>query len=145
MQIFIAADHRGFRLKEELLPQLTRYSVTDLGPKAYDPDDDFNDASIAVARAVKSHPGSYGIIICGSAHGVAIQANRFTKIRAICGYTLELAKIGRLHNDANILCLSADDQTTEYMTIIEAFLETKFLAEPRYQKRNARLDEVVHD
>lgn len=143
MTVFISSDHRGFELKQQLAQQLAQHQIIDLGPSHYDPEDDFNDASISIAQAVISHPGSFGILICGSAHGVAIQANRFKGIRAIAAYDPELASIGRLHNDANILCLSAD-RPTDYLAIIQTFLQTEFLALPRYKRRNQRLDQEAH-
>ena len=147
-RLFLAADHRGFTDKQRLLNLLGNsnvkeiYEIVDLGPETLKPEDDFNDASINVARHVKNNPASRGIIICGSAHGVSIQANRFKGIRAICGYTPELVRLGRLHNDANILCLSSDfmDDTTMNRAVT-MFLSAEFLPEERYIRRNARLDE----
>ena len=108
-EVFIASDHRGFDAKNARVAALNNdYTVSDLGPFENNPDDDYNDAAIAVAKAVKSYDDAKGIIICGSSHGVAIQANRFKGIRAIQGFSEELARLGREHNDANILCLSAD-------------------------------------
>ena len=110
MRLFLGADHRGFAEKQRLMGTLGHENleceIVDLGPTTIKPDDDFNDPAIAVARAVRENPYGRGILICGSAHGIAIQANRFKGIRAICGYTPELVKLGRMHNDANILCLS---------------------------------------
>jgi sugar-phosphate isomerase, RpiB/LacA/LacB family len=147
-RLFLAADHRGFTDKQRLLNLLGNsnvkeiYEIVDLGPETLKPEDDFNDAAINVARHVKNNPASRGIIICGSAHGVSIQANRFKGIRAICGYTPELVRLGRLHNDANILCLSSDfmDDTTMNRAVT-MFLSAEFLPEERYIRRNARLDE----
>jgi len=144
--IFIGSDHRGFKLKESLKNFLVQsnYKVTDLGPKTLDPEDDFNIAAQNVARAVQMRPDSYGILICGSAHGIAMQANRFKKVRAIAAYTPELAKIGREHNDANVLCLSADFvEPLMNEKIAQAFLETKFLEEERFVRRNLLLDKEV--
>lgn len=147
-RLFLAADHRGFTDKQRLLNLLGNsnvkeiYEIVDLGPETLKPEDDFNDAAINVARHVKNNPASRGIIICGSAHGVSIQANRFKGIRAICGYTPELVRLGRLHNDANVLCLSSDfmDDTTMNRAVT-MFLSAEFLPEERYIRRNARLDE----
>ena len=124
-RIFIGSDHRGFVAKQHIIATLANsewknnYEIVDLGPETIRPDDDFNDYAIAVARAVRETANSRGILICGSAHGIAIQANRFTGIRAICGYTPELVRLGRLHNDANILCLSSDfiNSVTEFQPI----------------------------
>ena len=140
MQIFLASDHRGFADKQRLLQVLGNsnvkeaYEIVDLGPTTLKPEDDYNDAAINVARSVQSNAASRGILICGSAHGIAIQANRFKGIRAICGYTPELVHLGRLHNDANVLCLSSDfmdDATmdrsvTMFLSVVGCGLTAKF-------------------
>lgn len=147
-RIFLGSDHRGFVTKQRILANLTNstwkdsYEIVDLGPETMRPDDDFNDYAIAVSRAVRETAGARGILICGSAHGIAIQANRFKGIRAICGYTSELVRLGRLHNDANILCLSSDFMDDLHIDqSIEMFLKESFLPEERYIRRNRRLDE----
>lgn len=147
-RIFLGADHRGFVTKQHILASLAKsewvenYEIVDLGPETMRPDDDFNDYAIAVSRAVRETEGSRGILICGSAHGISMQANRFKGIRAICGYTPELVRLGRLHNDANVLCLSSDfmdDQAVDQA--IDMFFRGNFLPEERYIRRNQRLDE----
>lgn len=158
-EIFIGSDHRGFELKKHLVATFSDattsqlvtksavgedYQVTDLGPFSLDPDDDYNDAAIKVARAVQDHLGSRGILICGSAHGIAIQANRFKGVRAIAAYSPELAKIGREHNDANVLCLSSDfTPEKDIDKIVELFFNTDFSRGERHIRRNRRLDEEV--
>lgn len=147
-RIFLGSDHRGFVAKQRIMAALSQsewvenYEIVDLGPETMRPDDDFNDYAIAVSRAVRETEGSRGILICGSAHGISMQANRFKGIRAICGYTPELVRLGRLHNDANVLCLSSDfmdDQNIDQA--IDMFLRGNFLPEERYIRRNRRLDE----
>lgn len=147
-RIFIGSDHRGFVAKQHIIATLANsewkdsYEIVDLGPETIRPDDDFNDYAIAVSRSVRETANSRGILICGSAHGIAIQANRFKGIRAICGYTPELVRLGRLHNDANVLCLSSDFMDDNNMDqSIDAFLRGNFLPEERYIRRNQRLDE----
>ena len=144
-EVFIASDHRGFDAKNALVAALNNdYTVSDLGPFEKNPDDDYNDAAIAVVRAVKSYDDAKGIIICGSSHGVAIQANRFKGIRAIQGFSEELARLGREHNDANVLCLSADFlDDNKIDKIARIFLNTEFSGEERHIRRNNRLDEEV--
>ena len=145
-EVFISSDHRGFNAKNALVASLNNeYTVTDLGPFELNPTDDYNDAAIAVVKAVKSYNGAAkGIIICGSGHGVCIQANRFKGIRAIDGLTEELTRLGREHNDANILCLPADFLSNDQMaTIARIFLNTDFTNEERHIRRNNRLDEEV--
>lgn len=141
--IFIGADHRGFKTKTALLDFLTSsgHQVTDSGAHHYSETDDFNDPAIAVATAIQSNPSSKGILICGSAHGMVIQANRFKSIRAITATTPELVKLGRQHNDANILCLSADFLNLETIKqLVTTFLTTDFDREQRHQNRINRLD-----
>ena len=147
-RLFLASDHRGFTEKQRLLNVLSKsnvgevYEIIDLGPGKLRPEDDFNDAAINVAKSVRVNPRSRGILICGSAHGIAIQANRFKGIRAICGYTPELVHLGRLHNDANVLCLSSDFMDDATMDrSVTMFLSAEFLPEERYIRRNSRLDE----
>ncbi len=143
MQIFLGSDHRGYEVKNHLSTVLANegYSVTDLGPDHYDENDDYNDYAIKVAEAVKENPGAFGILVCGSAHGVAIQANRFRGIRAIAAYDDALARIGREHNDANILCLSADYiDNNKVDSIANIFLNTEFSGAERHQRRNNKLD-----
>ena len=147
-ELFIGSDHRGFELKSRLVSDLkaneSNYKIIDLGPESYDPADDYNDAAIAVAKAVAENPGSRGILICGSGNGVSIQANRKKGIRAIAPTIPDLARLGREHNDANVLCLSAD--FLDYNKVLELsniFLNTNFSGEERHARRNNRLDEEV--
>ena len=145
MELFIGADYRGFEKKKELLKFLAKkeeYEVTDVGAYSYHEGDDFNDPAIAVARAVRREREAKGILICDSAHGVTIQANRFKGVRAAHCESVESAKLAREHDDANVLCLSAhfvaDEQIPE---IVTAFLETKFEPLERRVRRINRLDE----
>ena len=147
-RLFLGSDHRGFAEKQRLVNLLSHsaaaktYEIIDLGPTTLKPDDDFNDCAISAARSVRENPDSRAILICGSAHGIMMQANRFKRIRAIAGYTTELVRIGRLHEDANVLCLSADFMdTTAIDAAVPMFLSTPFLPEERYIRRNRRLDE----
>ena len=144
MEVYIGSDYRGFERKQTLLKFLAEknYNVTDEGAYEYHEGDDFNDPAVAVARAVRENPGARGVLICGSAHGVTIQANRFKGIRAAHCDTAESAKLAREHDDANILCLSAlfvDD--TAAREIVATFLETDFSKLERRVRRINRLDE----
>ncbi len=149
-KIFIGADYHGFAKKTELIPHLTEFhgdfiDVEDLGTFD-DAQDDYNDPAIAVAKAVKKNPGSFGILLCGSAHGVCIQANRFKGIRAINASTEKSAKLGREHDDANIICLSAEMTDIEKMKkILYTFFHTKFGSEERRVRRIKKLDEEKYD
>ena len=144
MIIYIGADYRGFEKKQEMLDYLATFEteVVDKGAYSYQEGDDFNDPAIAVATEVRENPGAMGILICDSAHGVTMQANRFKGIRAAHCSTPESAKLAREHDDANVLCLSAHFMNEEEMKeIISTFLETKFLELERRVRRINRLDE----
>lgn len=143
--IFIGADHRGFEKKEALFPILRdcheNVIVEDLGAFDYEKDDDFNDPAVAVARAVVNTENSLGVLLCGSAHGVCMQANRIKGARAINACTPESAKVGREHDHANILCLSADELDFESLEpIIKAFCHAHPSQDERYLRRVRRLE-----
>ena len=166
MQIFLASDHRGFSLKNKLAADLERASLTqstpinvvDLGPNTYNPDDDYNDPAVAVSKAVLDAgktEDAFGILICGSAIGVSIQANRIKGIRAAVVTDLETAIASREHDDANIICLSADHLANaedplegekayeDLFATVEKFITTPFSGESRYVRRINRSDMEV--
>lgn len=144
MEVFVGADYRGFEKKKVILEFLAGqgYAVTDEGAFEYNEGDDFNDPAIAVARSVRENRGSFGILVCDSAHGVTIQANRFKGIRAAHCDSPESAKLAREHDDANVLCLSAHFMDDAKMhEIITVFLQTNFESIERRVRRINRLDE----
>jgi ribose 5-phosphate isomerase B len=142
--IFIGADYRGFEKKNQLVQFLDErgFEVKDLGAYEYNEGDDFNDPAVAVAMNVRENHGSFGILICDSAHGMTVQANRFKGIRAAHCDSSESAKLAREHDDANILCMSAHfmDEVKMQETAT-AFLETDFESLERRVRRINRLDE----
>lgn len=143
MQVYVGADYRGFEKKKELLKFLakTENEVMDLGTYD-DAENDFNDSAIAVAKRVRRDMNARGVLICDSAHGMTMQANRFKGVRAAHCDTPDSAKLAREHDDANVLCLSAHDMDAEKMQeIVKMFLETKFEHLERRVRRINRLDE----
>ena len=144
MQIFVGADYRGFEKKQKLLEFLTGRNdeVVDCGAFEYNEGDDFNDPAIAVAQQVRDNRGALGILICDSAHGVTMQANRFKGVRAAHCDSAESAKLAREHDDANVLCLSAHFMDVGMMQeIATVFLDTSFENLERRVRRINRLDE----
>ncbi len=141
MTIFLGADHRGFSKKQELVDYLRAQGreIENLGAHELNNDDDYNDFAIAVAEAVLKNSGQ-GILICGSAQGVCMQANRFRGIRAAICESVDEAKTTREHNDANILCLSADKPDLDFKEIVDVFLATDFSREERHKRRIEKLD-----
>ena len=144
MEIFVGADYRGFERKEQLLKFLANenYNIVDEGAYEQTEGDDFNDPAIKVALSVRENPGARGILICDSAHGVTMQANRFKGIRAAHCDSAESAKLAREHDDANVLCLSAHFvDESKMQEIVNTFLETVFDPLDRRVSRINRLDE----
>lgn len=144
MQVLVGADYRGFELKEAILRYLatTEYDAVDRG--TYDPklEEGFNAPAVVVAQEVRENPASRGILICDSAHGMCIQANRFKDVRAANCDSPESAVLAREHDDANVLCLSAHFVSPELaQKIIEAFLATEFTPIERRMRRINLLDE----
>ena len=144
MEVYLGADYKGFEKKNYLKECLAAqgFETTDLGAYSYVEGDDFNDPAIAVAKNVRENPGTMGILVCDSAHGMTIQANRFKGIRAAHCDSAESAILAREHEDANVLCLSAhsmDEKTMEEIAL--TFLNTDFKTIERRVRRINRLDE----
>ncbi|CAN5467219.1 ribose 5-phosphate isomerase B [soil metagenome] len=136
MQLYIGSDHAGFDMKEMLkgFLQQNGYTVTDKG--TYNNEStDYPDYAHAVALAVEADHDSLGILLCGSANGVCITANKHQGIRAALCWTDEVAKLARSHNDANVICIPArfvDDNLAWEM--LHSFLTTPFEG-GRHQRR----------
>lgn len=144
MTIYLGADYRGFEKKNWLRDFLETqgHEVIDDGAFEYREGDDFNDPAIKVAKDVRENYGSMGILICDSAHGVTIQANRFKGIRAAHCDNAESAILAREHDDANVLCLSAHFMDEDLIKdITDKFLNTNFTNLERRVRRINRLDE----
>jgi ribose 5-phosphate isomerase B len=107
-KVAIGADHAGYEYKEELKAFLQRsgYEVKDFGTYSTE-SADYPDFAHPVAEAVEKSQGTLGILICGSANGVAITANKHAGVRAAICWTEELASLARHHNNANVICLPA--------------------------------------
>lgn len=144
MEIYIGSDFKGFETKKSLIEFLAagNHTVNNMGDYEYKDGDDFNDSAVAVAKAVRENRGSIGILICGSGHGMTIQANRFKGIRATLCDSVDAVIPAKKSDDANVLCLSADRVDIEKAKEITAkFLETDFEPLERRVRRMNRLDE----
>jgi ribose 5-phosphate isomerase B len=126
LKIAIGGDHAGFNLKTGLLKLLNIDQIKDFG--CYSADSvDYPDFAHPVASAVENGEFDYGILICGSANGVAMTANKHQDIRAAICWNTELAEVARSHNNANVLCLPARFiSADEAMAITKVFLNTAF-------------------
>lgn len=128
MQLAIGSDHAGFELKEQLESWLKGqgYQLDDFGTHSSD-SCDYPDFSHPIAEAVEKGQYDYGIVLCGSANGTCMTANKHQGIRAGLCWLPEIARLARTHNNANVLCIPArfvEEDTAE--TILETFLNTEF-------------------
>lgn len=127
-RIVIGSDHAGFSLKEEVKEFLLErgHEVMDKGTYS-DDSVDYPDFAHPTAEEVEQSADTKGILICGSANGVAIAANKHQGIRAGIAWEPELARLTRQHNNANIICLPARFIDREQaIDCVEAFLTTEF-------------------
>lgn len=126
ISIAIGSDHAGFEYKELLREFLTGYEVKDFGTYSAE-SADYPDFAHPVASAVEGGEFTLGILVCGSANGVAITANKHQGIRAAICWTEEIAELARLHNNANVLCIPARFVSTDAAkAITEKFIATAF-------------------
>lgn len=138
MRVHIATDHAAFELKEFLKDELTRagHDVVDHGAAAYDAEDDYPDTCIPCAEAVVAEPDSLGIVLGGSGNGEQLAANRVRGCRAILAYSTEIARLGREHNNANVISLGGRFTPREQaLEIVNAFLGQPFTQEERHARR----------
>jgi ribose 5-phosphate isomerase B len=141
MTVYIGSDHAGFDLKDHLIKYLSGggYKVEDMGCKSRE-SVDYPDVAGEVCGQVLGDKGSLGILICSTGTGMAMVANKKKGIRAaLCTHEL-LAKMARLHNDANVVCLGSWIIGTALAAhIVDTFLETKFSADERHERRIAKM------
>jgi ribose 5-phosphate isomerase B len=149
MKIFIATDHAGYDMKEAIASYIEKelgYTVADMGAHQNDPDDDYPDFIALAAEEVSHDPtGSRGIVIGGSGQGEAIVANRYPKVRATVYYggTLDVIKLSREHNNANILSLGARFMSLdEAKAAVKLWLETPFSDEERHARRLKKIEQI---
>jgi ribose 5-phosphate isomerase B len=141
MKIAIGSDHAGFQYKEKIRVFLAElgHSVTDFGTHSEEPVD-YPLFIAPVASAVARHEFERGVILGGSGNGEAIVANRFKGIRAAVCWNVESARLGRRHNDANIISLGQRMMTPETaLDIVRIWLETPFEG-GRHQRRIELID-----
>lgn len=126
--IAVGADHAGFEYKTALVKHLNKlgYQVADYGTYSEN-SADYPDFAHPVADSVENDETACGILICGSANGVAMTANKHKGIRAALCWQKDVAELSRRHNNANIICLPARFiSLPNAFDIIDTFLNTSF-------------------
>lgn len=128
MKLILGSDHAGFNHKEQLIKTIKEKKIdfVDLGTKR--PDSvDYPDYAHLVSKETLKDESYIGILICGSANGVAMAANKHNGIRASICWNVDIATLAVTHNNSNILCLPARFISTEEQKLIfEAFIKSSF-------------------
>ena len=138
MRVHIGTDHAGFDLKRYLIDALTEdgHEIVDHGPHEYDAEDDYPVYCIPAAEAVVADPGSLCIVIGGSGNGEQIAANKVKGARAALAHSVDTAKLGRQHNDANVVAIGGRMHTEEEaLELVRIFLATPFSGDERHARR----------
>ena len=151
MKIFIGSDHAGFEMKQFIKQQLPNFilekiEIKDIGTNNNSPCD-YPDIAKKMVKSLKrfipfkktSIQKNFGILICGTGIGMCMVANKFKKIRAVVCDNEDYAKISRLHNNANVLCLGArTTKKSDIIKIITTFLKTEYEG----GRHNARINKI---
>lgn len=144
MIIPIASDHAGYPAKEKVIKILKDmgHDIVDYGTHSEE-SVDYPDYAVQVAEKVNDGEYELGIVICGSGQGVCMTANKYPKVRAGLVYSTNSAKMTRLHNNANILCLPGrelnEDQIKE---LVEIWLNTEFEG-GRHKRRIDKIESLT--
>ncbi len=147
MHVLLATDHAGYAHKEVLKTWLTEqgHTVTDYGAFALDPADDYPDFIIPAVTQLQTQPEARAVILGGSGQGEAMVANKLPGARAVVYYggDIEILKLSREHNDANVLSLGARFiSSEEAIRALEIWLSTPFSADERHIRRLKKLPHV---
>jgi ribose 5-phosphate isomerase B len=136
--VMIASDHAGFELKEYLKSHLKNIQWVDLGPSDASRVD-YPDYADRVAQKISSGEAEFGVLICGSGQGMAMRANRYSKVRAALVWNQDSTRLSREHNNANVIALGARLVEPQLAaSLIELFLKTQFEG-GRHQDRIVKL------
>lgn len=142
MRIGIATDHGGFGLKDDLVGHLRAagHEVVDFGAHELDPNDDYPDFVIPLARAVVVGKVERGVVICGSGVGAAVCANKVSGVHACLIHDHFSARQGVEDDHMNIICLGGRTVGPEVAwDLVDAYLAAEFSQEPRHLRRLAKV------
>ncbi len=142
--IVIGSDHGGYKLKEFLKVKLSErgYKLKDYGTDSEN-SVDYPDIIHPLSKSINDRNNEIGIIICGSGNGAQITANKYPNVRAALCWSLEQAKLARMHNDANIISLPGrfiNEETA--LKMVDLFLNTEFEG-GRHKKRVEKISKII--
>jgi ribose 5-phosphate isomerase B len=146
MNIGIASDHRGFKLKQKLTKYLSKrkYNVIDYGTDSTDVVD-YPDFVLKLGNAINKKEVETGIVICGSGIGVCIFANKIKNIRCAKVDNIKEAKLSRNDSDANVIALNGTMSTMKAKDLIDVFLKTPFSNMDRYIRRIKKISKYEQE
>lgn len=145
MKIYIAADHAGYELKNQLREHLTHqgYDVEDVGAMTLDEDDDYPKYAYAAAIKLIAGEDDKAVMICGSGQGMSIAANRVRGIRAALAWDQNSARAAKHDDDANVLVLPARFiNEADAADMVDAWLKTEFGKDKKYHRRLDEIEEI---
>ena len=143
--IYLAADHRGYELKEKMKSWLTEWGMefVDCGNTKLDPNDDYTDfVAIAAEKVAQDPAGNLGIVLGATGQGEAMVANRRRGVRAAVYYggPADIITLSRQHNAANVLSIGASFVGDDIKDMLKLWLDTPFSDEERHVRRIAKID-----
>lgn len=144
--IALGSDHRGYKLKEEIIKYLGEKEIEfkDFGTYSEERTD-YPKIASEVSKAVQNGKCDVGVLICGTGFGMTMVANKYKGIRCADCYSEETAKYAKAHSNVNILALPADYiNTSKAIAIIRMWLGTEFLG-GRYQERLKMIEEIENE
>lgn len=136
--IGIASDHAGFELKERLKKELKDYQIIDYGTMV-DTSVDYPDYAFKIGESIANKGIKLGILICKTGIGMSIACNKVRGVRCAKVDNVEEAKLTRLHNNSNVIAISALNKNA--LEIVKTFLDTEFSNEERHIRRINKITE----
>ncbi|MDG2342178.1 MAG: ribose 5-phosphate isomerase B [Cytophagales bacterium] len=142
MKIIIGSDHAGYEYKSDLISLLEKKDVNYEDCGCYSGDSvDYPDYAHEVSKKVLENRGSLGVLICGSANGVAMASNKHAGIRAAICWNEEISSLAITHNNANVLCIPARFiSKEEQKKILKTFMSSDFQG-GRHERRVKKIDQ----
>ena len=145
MRVAVAFDHRGVKLREELLAELAAlgHEAVDLGTDKAEPRIDYPDTAREVGEAIRSGEAERAVFVCGSGVGASVAANKLAGIRAAICHDTYSAHQGVEHDDMNVLCLGSEVVGAELaVELTRTFLAARFNGGERYVRRLEKIEEM---
>jgi ribose 5-phosphate isomerase B len=148
MRVAVAFDHRGVKLREDLLAELAAlgHEAVDLGTDKPEPRIDYPDKAREIGEAIRNGEAERGLFVCGSGVGASVAANKLAGIRAAICHDPYSAHQGVEHDDMNVLCLGSEVVGAELaLELTRTFLAARFNGGERYVRRLEKIEEMERE